>query len=67
MYLTTARRHGPLARDSHTRRPSWRSKFQKPKPLIQSVSTNMSSEFLRPSGQEGDYLYAEGFSVKQGG
>ncbi|WOO85819.1 Putative esterase [Vanrija pseudolonga] len=35
-------------------------------PIIQSVSTNMSHEFLRPSGREGDYLYAEGECVQAG-
>ena len=31
-----------------------------------SVSTNMSCEFLRPCGRLGDNLYIEGVAVKQG-
>jgi len=35
-------------------------------PVLDSVSTNMSQEFVRPCGQLGDYLYAEGEAVQQG-
>lgn len=35
-------------------------------PCINTVSSNMSAEFLRPGGTEGQYLYAEGTASKVG-
>ncbi|BEJ11594.1 hypothetical protein CspHIS471_0200540 [Cutaneotrichosporon sp. HIS471] len=35
-------------------------------PEIGSVSTNMSCEFVKPCGREGDELICEGFAVQQG-
>ncbi|KAL1405263.1 hypothetical protein Q8F55_008889 [Vanrija albida] len=35
-------------------------------PVVDSVTTNMSAEFLRPCGTQGEYLYAEGEAVQQG-
>lgn len=35
-------------------------------PCIHTVSSNMSAEFLRPAGTEGEYLYCEGTASKVG-
>lgn len=35
-------------------------------PCINTVSSNMSAEFLRPAGTEGEYLYCEGTASKVG-
>lgn len=35
-------------------------------PCINTVSSNMSAEFLRPAARLGEYLYCEGFASKVG-
>lgn len=35
-------------------------------PEVESVTTNMSCEFVKPFGREGDDLYIEGECIQQG-
>ncbi|TXT04895.1 hypothetical protein VHUM_03978 [Vanrija humicola] len=45
---------------------TWLSLVSLRDPAILCVSTNLSHEFVRPAGREGDVLYAEGETVKAG-